>query len=186
MMKLFSTVQTYSVGSKLLHWLILALLVVQYTLGWTMPDIHKGTVPAGLIAWHLSIGTLILLMVIIRIVWRWLTPVPPPPDSIPRALQWLSRLTHFALYFILLILPLMGWANASARGWTVKLFGTIVLPALVKTGSSVGRALGGIHGTTAIILLVVIGLHVCAAFYHQWVLRDGLLRRMGFGAARAR
>lgn len=184
-MKSSTSVQTYSTGSKLLHWLILALLVIQYTLGWTMPDIHKGTVPSGLIAWHLSIGTLILLAVIIRLVWRWMTPIPPSPDSIPRVLQWLSRLTHFALYFILLILPFMGWANASARGWTVTLFGTIALPALVKTGSPFGRALGGIHGTTAIILLVVIGLHVCAAFYHQWVLRDGLLRRMWFSAARA-
>jgi cytochrome b561 len=182
-MKQAAPIQPYNLLAKILHWLILALLIVQYSIAWTMPDIHKGTLPVGLIGWHLSIGTFILLVVVIRIIWRGVTPIPAPPDSIPPSLQFASRITHFALYLILLVLPLMGWANASARGWHVGLFG-VELPALVKSGSSVGRSFGGLHSTTAIILLVAIGLHVCAALYHQWILRDGLLRRMGFGDRR--
>jgi cytochrome b561 len=168
----------YDPLARLLHWLVFLLLAVQFSVAWTMPDVGRDTRPEGLIAWHLSIGTLILLVIVLRLLWRLSNPAPPPPATVPPWLRSLSRLVHFLLYAILLLLPLMGWGNASSRGWDVTLFGVLPLPHLLAQGSHFGHALGDIHGVTATILLIVSGVHVLAALYHQFIIKDRTLARM--------
>lgn len=161
-----------------LHWLTVLLVVVQYAVAWTMSDIHLGTQPVGLIAWHLSIGIAILLVMIVRAGWRFTQAAPLPPSSLSPALQLISCVTHVALYVLLVALPLIGWANASARGWEVTLFGVIPLPPISSPSSSLGHALGDVHQTVAIVLLAVIGLHLLGALYHLAVVRDRTIQRM--------
>ncbi|MHB1668241.1 MAG: cytochrome b [Thiomonas sp.] len=166
----------YGAVARLFHWAVVLLLVGEYSLAWLMPDIHKGTQPAGLIAWHLAIGPLILSVMLLRLGWRSAVGTPEPHPGV--AWQELaSKLTHGLLYVLLLVLPLLGWINASTRGWSISLLG-IPLPALASQGSTVGRDLGEWHSTLAYIVLGLIGLHVSAAFYHHWVRKDGLLARM--------
>ena len=170
--------ERYDRVARLLHWTIVVLIIAQFVIAWTMPDIGRGTVPAGLIARHLSVGTAILAVMLIRVAWRLTHSEPPPPVSLAPPLQLLSRATHIMLYALLVALPLLGWANASSRGWAVTLFGVIPLPPLTATGSPLGRALGDIHGTVAIVLLVVVGLHVLGAAFHLVILRDRTIQRM--------
>jgi cytochrome b561 len=172
------TPNAYNDVAKGLHWLIVVLLVVQFAVAWTMPDVGKDTKPVDLIAWHMSIGAFILLLMIVRLVWRAISAVPPPPVDLPASLRLLSRATHFLLYGILIVLPLLGWINANSRGWTVKLFGVIPLPGLVPSGSNWGHEMGDVHMTMAIVLLALAGLHVVGALYHQVILKDGLMMRM--------
>ena len=166
---------TYNGVAKALHWLVLALLAVQFGVAWSMPDVGRDTKPEGLIAWHLSVGTVILLVMLVRLGWRMVSTVPPAPANLPPALRWLSRITHFLLYGILIVLPLLGWINASSRGWAVHLFGVIPLPALVASGSEWGHGIGEVHALVALVLLGIVGLHVLGALYHQFVLRDSLV-----------
>lgn len=154
------------------------LLAVQFAVAWTMPDVTRDTRPVGLIAWHLSVGTTILLVMVIRVLWRWASPPPPAPAGSPPVLRTAAALTHVALYALLIVLPLMGWANASSRGWPVRLFGLIPLPTIAAAGSPFAHELGDVHAKTAIVLLVLVGLHVLAALVHRLVLRDQTLRRM--------
>jgi len=170
--------ERYSSVARVFHWLIVALIIVQFAIAWTMPEIERNTRPEGMVGWHLTIGLLILLTALARLFWRASHKPPPPPRGLAPALKLLSRATHIGLYALLIVLPLMGWINASARGWAVKLFGFVPLPALVPSGSAIGRQMGDIHATTAIVLLVVIGLHVAGAAYHALVLRDRTLQRM--------
>ena len=175
---------TYNGVSQGLHWLVLVLLVVQFAIGWTMPDVTRDTKPVDLIAWHLSVGSLILLLMLVRLGWRLASTVPPAPVDLSPPLRLVSRATHFLLYAILIVLPFLGWINANARGWTVRLFGVIPLPTLVPSGSEWGHAMGDIHMNLAWVLLAVAGLHILGAGYHQFVLRDGLLGRMLPGMGR--
>jgi cytochrome b561 len=168
---------SYNNTARSLHWLILVLLVVQFAVAWTMQDIHRDTKPVGLIAWHLSIGVIILLVMLVRLGWRSVT-VPPPPAHLPPFLRLLSRMTHFLLYAILIVLPLLGWINANARGWTVWFLGVIPLPALLVPESSWGTEMGDVHQIVAYLLLGAAALHVLGALYHQFFLRDATLRRM--------
>ncbi len=166
----------YGSVARLLHWTVVLLLVGEYALAWLMPDIRKGTQPNGLIAWHLFVGPLILAVMLLRLGWRSAVGAPEPHPGV--AWQELaSKLTHGLLYALLLVLPLLGWINASTRGWSIHLLG-IPLPALASQGSTVGHDLGEWHSTLAYVVLGLIGLHVSAALYHHWVRKDGLLARM--------
>jgi cytochrome b561 len=168
----------YGGVAKSLHWLIAALLVVQFAIAWTMPDIGRDTRPEGPISLHLSFGALIVVVVIVRLAWRLTHAVPLLTDGVPPWQHYAAQATHFLLYAILVALPVMGWANANARGWDVSLFGIAPLPKIMATRSGLGMALGDIHGTTAIVLLVVVGLHALTALYHHFVRRDRVLLRM--------
>ena len=73
----------YTGTAKALHWTIVALLIVQFVLSWTMPDIKRDTKPDTLINLHLSFGALILGLAIIRLGWRANHAEPPPQDGLP-------------------------------------------------------------------------------------------------------
>lgn len=172
------SVHGYGRVAKGLHWLIVALLLIQFAIAWTMPDIRRGTRPDGLIGLHLSFGVAILAIAVVRLLWKFRYPVGLVSDGTPRWQYLAARATHGALYLVLLILPVLGWANASARGWTPSIAGLFALPQILPTGSALGRSLGDVHTVTAYVLLALIGLHVAATLYHQFWLRDGTLSRM--------
>lgn len=166
----------YDAVARLLHWLIVGLVGVQFVLGWTMPDVHRDTQPVGLIAWHLVVGTALLAAMVCRILWR--ATHRPPPDELAQPMRAISWLTHFALYALLVAVPLLGWINASSRAWQVTLAGAIPLPALSSAGSSFGHAMGDVHGVLSWALFALICLHVGAALLHRFILRDRVMQRM--------
>jgi cytochrome b561 len=176
----------FGAPAKLFHWLTVLLLAVQYVIGWLMPHVHHDTKPVGLIGLHLSFGATIVLLVLVRLAWRLSHKPPVESQILPPSIRLVARLTHGLLYVLLIALPLMGWANASARGWAVSLFHVVPLPALAATGSALGHALGDIHELTAWVLLALIGLHVAAALFHQFVIRDDTLGRMLPGVRKMR
>lgn len=165
----------YTPVAKALHWVIVLLLIVQYTLGWTMPEIGRGTVPETLIDLHLSVGALILLTVLVRIGWR-VAYAPPPLIGLPAWQMALSHATHALLYLVLIAIPVLGWMSASARGWDVTLFGLVSLPH-IDFGLSGGQT-GDLHVLLSYVLLALVGVHVLAALYHGFVLRDAVLDRI--------
>jgi cytochrome b561 len=168
----------YDPIAKALHWLTVGLLCAQYTVAWTMPEIHSKTPAEGLISLHLSFGAAIFFTVIIRGLWRLARPAPPAPAHLAPWQVLAARGTHALLYALLIVLPLLGWAHASYRGYAVSLFSIVPLPSLVPKGSPIGRPLGDVHVAVAYALLAVIALHVAAAAWHRLVLRDEVLQRM--------
>ncbi|WP_407947774.1 cytochrome b [Paraburkholderia solitsugae] len=166
----------YDGVAKFLHWLVVLLIAAQFVIGWTMPGIHKGTRPDGLIAWHLGVGATLIAVVVLRIVWR-LTHSPAPASLSP-FFRVVSHITHGLLYLALVAVPLLGWANASSRGWSVKLLGVLPYPSISPVGSSAGHAMGDIHGYLAWVLFALIALHIAAALFHRFVLKDETLQRM--------
>ena len=175
----------YGIVARTLHWLTVVLIVMQFVIGWTMPDVHKDTQPVGLIAWHLGVGATLIAVTVLRIIWR-LTHRPAPDDLAP-LLDIVSRITHGSLYIGLLLVPLLGWINASSRGWTVRFAGVVPYPSLSRTGAPFGHEMGDVHGILAWVLLAIIVLHVAAALFHRFVLKDHILQRMlpGAGSSRA-
>jgi len=135
----------YNPPARLFHWATALLLLVQYVLAWAMPDVHRDTKPVGLIAWHLGVGVVIVLLVLVRLLWRSVHPAPPEAGNLPAPLRALARYTHWLLYLLLIAVPLMGWANASSRDWPVTLLASIPMPPLSPAGSPVGHALGDWH-----------------------------------------
>lgn len=168
---------SYGTTAKILHWLIFLLLAAQYAVGSIMPHIGRKTLNEGWVNWHLSIGAAILFVIVLRFAWRLMMPVPLPTTLAPWE-YYLSRVTHLALYLLVLVMTLLGWAAANARGWDVKLFGLVTLPALAPNGSEWGHEAGDIHNILVYVLLGFIVLHVAGALYHYFIRRDQVLQRM--------
>ncbi len=166
----------YGTTAKALHWAIVTLLVLQYSIGWLMPDVHAG--PPGIpMTWHISIGTVILALIVVRLLWRVTHPVAPE-SSLPPWQRLTSEAVHWLLYLLVLLTTLSGWLFASARGWNVSWFFLAHLPTLTSGNHALVKALDGWHQNFMWALLIVIGLHVAAAFAHLFYYRDGVMRRM--------
>lgn len=168
----------YGSAAKLFHWTTVVLLAAQFSVGWIMPDIHRGMQPERLMNLHLSIGLIILTLMTARAVWRLTHGAPLPEATLPDWQRAASRLLHFALYVLVFAMTVSGWLFASMRGWAITVFGVVPVPRLVAEGAPLGRALGEWHGTLSWVLLGAVGLHVAAAFGHYFVLRDRVLQRM--------
>lgn len=160
------------------HWTIVILLAVQFGVAWTMPEIHRGTQPETLINLHLSLGSLILILMALRLVWRLSHPVPLETDLAPRWQVAAAKAAHLALYLLLLVMPVLGWANANSRGWDVTLFQLIPLPSIMAAKSPLGHTLGDVHTLIAYGALGLVALHVAGALYHHFKLKDRTLARM--------
>ena len=168
---------TYDPVAKLLHWATAALLVVQYLVGWLMPDIRRGMSPGIAMNLHMSFGICLLMIVLIRYAWRFANPVRPEA-SLPAWQRASSHVVHHVLYVLLLATMITGWTFASMRGWTITVFGIVPLTPLVGSSSEIGRAIGRLHGVVTWMLLIVIVEHVLAAFLHRFVYRDRVMQRM--------
>ncbi|TAN07794.1 MAG: cytochrome b [Rhizobiaceae bacterium] len=171
--------QAYTSTAKALHWIIVALLIVQFVLAWTMPDIRRDTPVTTLISLHFSFGVLILLVAVLRLAWRISDGTPEPENGVPQWQTMLARIVHWLLYLLLFVLPILGWINASWRGMPVSFFGLFTMPKIMPNRTSGWAWTGDVHSFLAeYVLLTLVGLHVIAALYHHFIARDGVLRRM--------
>jgi cytochrome b561 len=167
----------YGTTAKVFHWLIVALLAVQYLIGWLMPDIHRGMKPGAGMTFHISFGITILVLIVLRFAWRLTHPVAPESSLAPW--QRLSaEAVHWILYVLVLATTVSGWLFASYRGWGVSLFYVFPLPMLAPENAAAGKAIDGLHQAAEWALLVFIGLHVLAALTHIFIYRDRIMQRM--------
>ena len=174
-----STQGRYTRTAIILHWLILALLVAQYAVGWTMPHIGRDTPVTTLISLHFSIGMLRLAVIVVRLAWRIVHGEPAPEAGVPPWQVRSARVIHGLLYLLLAVVPLLGWINASYRGMPVTFFELVQMPQLVATHAASWRWTGDIHILIAEYgILPLAGLHVAAALYHYFIRRDRVLQRM--------
>ena len=168
----------YTSSAKFLHWLIVILLIVQFIVAWTMPHIGRNTPITTLISLHFTVGIVILAVAIFRLVWRVIQGEPTPLDGVPPWQRQSARVIHWLLYLLLLVVPVLGWINASWRGMPVVLFG-LELPKLIGTRAPGWRWTGDVHNLLAnYMMLILVGLHILAGLYHYFIRRDHVLQRM--------
>ena len=168
----------YGGVAKFLHWLIVVLLIAQFAVAWTMPDINPRTPPDTLVDLHFSIGVTILFLALLRLVWRWRYPVPLISDNVPAWQDWAARTTHALLYLLLFLLPILGWVDAGFRALPIHFYEMVTIPPIVPAVRSLAGRTGDIHTLLSYVLLGIVGLHVLAALYHHFWLRDRVLLRM--------
>jgi cytochrome b561 len=167
----------YGTTAKVFHWAIVALLVVQYSIGWLMPDLHRNMKPGVGMTFHISIGISILVLILLRLVWRLTHPVAPESSLSPWQ-RLSSEAAHWALYVLVLATTLSGWLFASFRGWSVPYFYLVPMPMLASENAAAGKAIDGFHQAAEWTLLVLIVLHVAAALAHLFIYRDRIMQRM--------
>ena len=167
----------YGTTAKILHWLIVALLLVQYPIGWLMPDIHRGMQPGAAMTFHVSIGLVIMALIVLRFAWRLTHPVAPE-SSLPAWQRMTSELAHWMLYVMVLLTTLTGWLFASFRGWSISFFYLLRFPMLSAGNAAAGKAIDGLHQAAEWTLLVLVVTHIMAAMVHLFYYRDRIMSRM--------
>lgn len=169
----------YNSGAIAFHWIIAALIVLNFIAVWVAEDMPKEDA-SQLMGIHKAVGISILVLTVLRILWR-LTHRPPPfPESMKAWEVALARVVHSLFYFLMVAIPFTGWSMVSAySGKPVSFFGLFDVPALpYRVNEASGEILHEVHETFGAIMLVLLALHVAGALKHHFVDRHGGLARM--------
>lgn len=162
--------------SRLLHWLMAALILAMLFIGIGMAA--SVTDYRWLVSIHKPLGVLILLLVGLRLVNRLISPPPPLPAAMPKALRLAAQGSHLLLYLLMIALPLVGWAMLSAAGYPIVLYGPLRLPPILPQDLALYAGLRTAHTALALLLFATFLGHLAAALAHALVFRDGVFRSM--------
>jgi cytochrome b561 len=177
-MAIRNTTRRWGAVAQLFHWIIVLGIVAQFTLATLFDDLPAGAKKLTLLSRHKSIGITILMLALLRLLWRRANPTPALPDTLKSYERKLAKLTHVLLYVLLFAVPVSGWTMSSARGFPVSWFGLFQLPDLVPKNKALYEALLTTHGILAWTLGIVATVHLLAALKHHFVLKDDVLKRM--------
>jgi cytochrome b561 len=155
------------------HWMTLGLVVAVYGIAFGRSAVDAPDTRLLLRHCHRLLGFLILIVTLARFAARRLFPVAPAHEP-TRLLRFSAQAAHYLRYAGLVALPLLGWAQSSARARHFRLFG-VDLPAIVHHDGDLGARLAEWHETAAWAMLALIGLHSLAALFHHFVRRDTVL-----------
>lgn len=171
--------ERYTYTAMLFHWLIAVLVVAAFTLGLVMTDI-PGLTPTKLryFSWHKWLGVTVLLLAVLRVLWRLFHQSPAYPDTMAHWQQSAARGLHILLYVLIFAVPLSGYFYSLASGVPVVYLGLFKLPVLIGADAELKPVLKAVHFWLNMLLAGSVGVHVMAALKHQFVDRDGVLRRM--------
>lgn len=172
----------FTAFARLLHWSMAVLIMAMLFMGVGM--VASLSLRPVLLGLHRPIGIAILLLVLIRLVYRWRNPPPPLPRELPRAQVLAAKASHGVLYALMVAMPLLGWSVLSAGGYPVPLVGSLHLPPLVPHDPALYAALRAAHGVLGYTLFGLVLAHLAGALHHAWVRRDGVFEAMAHGTRR--
>lgn len=161
-----------------LHWLVALGIIGTFALGFYMADLPLSPQKLKLYSWHKWAGVTLFMLAVLRLGWRITHPAPPLPGGTPAWQVLVAHVTHWALYFLMLAIPVSGWLMSSAQGFPVVWFGIVPLPDLVGRDKALGELFLQMHVIMNYTLLALVVLHAAAALKHHFIDRDDILRRM--------
>jgi cytochrome b561 len=180
-----NSVRAWGWPAKLLHWIGAVIILLLLGHGWWMTHMAPRPDRLAHYAGHSALGFDFLVITVLRLLWRWLNPVPADPEDAKPWERWAAHAVHWGLYVLMLIVSLTGWVTANTfRAPITRDIINIPFPTIV---TSVDRATRGLfeesHMVLAYVLAVVVLLHILAALRHHWFKRTDVLSRMTWGGA---
>jgi cytochrome b561 len=131
-----------------------------------------------LVSIHRPIGISILILVVIRLLYRLYHPPPALPSALPSVMRLAAKASHVLLYGLMFLMPLIGWGMLSAAAYPIVLFGSVQLPPILPQNLALYAFLRPLHTDLAYLLFATFLLHLGAALLHGFVRHDGVLASM--------
>ena len=180
------TTNRYSAVTMLLHWAIAIGVIVQWRIAETAehaPEEEAGAIMAN----HFSLGVTILVLVLLRLAWRFVHRPPPLAAHLQPWERMLAKTTHTLFYILLIVMPAAGWVAMSSFARGVPVWGLFDLPPLpVPENVERGMAIFELHSVAGTVLLGLVVIHVLGTLKHTLIDKDGnLFRMLPFGTPRA-
>jgi cytochrome b561 len=174
------TPSSYGLITILLHWITTVLIIGLFGLGLYMvglgyydPWYHKAP------PLHISLGLTLLMLMILRVVWRLLhTGKPKPLPEHSRPIVFAASAVKYLLYLLVFVVVIAGYLMTTADGSAPEWFGLVKFPAFVRLSPDAADLAGLIHEWGAWAIVVLAGFHALAALVHHFVIRDRTLMRM--------
>lgn len=181
-MTLFNTKKHFGSIIKSLHWLIFILVVIQYAIMSRVAFLAKGSPDImGYILLHKSVGLMIFCAAALMIISRQCGVRPTFPAH-AKFQNLLAKIVHFLLYAFLILMPIGGIGMTVFSGKPLLFFGyPLLAKGLIPKNEHLAKFFDDAHILGAQVLLGLIVLHILAAFYHHYILKDNILKRMWFG-----
>lgn len=176
--RLRNSADSWGAVARGFHWLIAALILVQFAVGSIAEEMKLTPAKLDLFVWHKSIGVTVLLLALLRLVWRLANPPPAPPSGMPNWEHKLAALAHGLIYALIFAVPLSGWLVSDASRVPFKAYFVVPMPDFIATNHDLQEAAAEVHEVLTTALLLIVILHVAAALRHHFLLRDDVLRRM--------
>lgn len=173
-----NTADAYGLIAQALHWLVAAGILLQFVWAWRIDQADSIRTEFALVNQHKSVGMTVLALVVLRLLWRLFNRPPPFLRGMAGWERRAAVTAHWALYALILAMPVSGWIYTSAAGFGPEFFGLVDIPGLVDQNERLERFFGQVHQWLAVCILALVSIHVLAALRHQFVLKDGLIRRM--------
>lgn len=176
----------YGGVARTLHWLVALLVILLLIAGRIMEDLPLPQKEMFVMV-HSGTGLLILALMVFRFVWRQLHPPPALPEAGNRLEAWrnfAATLTHLGFYVLVILQAVFGILQALFVDYQVRAYGLLALSELSPANADLARLFHVCHGTTGNLLLLLVLVHVGAALYHHFRLKDQVLRRMLPGTGR--
>ena len=170
---------SYSASAKLMHWFVAAAVIVLLALGPVMKRlVPEGSLRDNLYNFHEALGALVLIVMVVRLARRVAFGVPAPDASMPPVEQRASLWAQYALYVLLFVTTVLGWAGTNAYGDPVSVFGLFNFPVILAKDQPLSDGIIFWHLICGILIGVIVTLHIVGALYHRLVKGDGVLQRM--------
>jgi cytochrome b561 len=170
--------QRFTPLQRTLHWVmavcILAMLFIGVGMASTVASEYL-----TLVNIHKPLGILILILALIRLVVRLVYGAPPLPLDLPEPMKLAAYLSHYALYALMIAMPLIGWAMLSAADYPVVIWPGVWLPQILPQSASLHTLLWNAHFYLAFCFFALILMHLAAGLFHGLVRRDGVFDAMG-------
>lgn len=179
----------YNKTSIILHWIIALAIILQLAFGlWMVEAIKVGqtrNIAYEAYQYHKSFGIIILILSLIRVIYRFLHKAPNLPSGMNYFEIVASKISHYSLYFLMIAVPLMGWAmvSTSSYGLPTMIFGLFEWPHLSflnKVSDVLGLNIffNNSHKLLSYSMIILLLIHIAAAAKHHFIDKDGLIKRM--------
>lgn len=175
-MSIKSTENKYGSRAVMFHWFAALLILSMIPLGMYMHELPKGDFKANLYKAHIVIGGLVFLLTLARLVWKFLDNKVAELQTTSKFTQFLSKAMHYLLNLIVLVASISGLSYTIASGLGEQLFtaNSMIWP------NAHDFTPAGVHGVLTKLLIPLLILHILAALYHQYIVKDEIFKRMSF------
>ncbi len=169
----------FGTGARIFHWLVLLLLLVQIPAGIAMiaPALEQGSIDR-LFVLHKGLGTVLLVIVLARALWRLTHAAPPMAATIPEQERRIATAAHATIYVVLIVVAGSGYVRVVGEGFPIEMMDALGLPTLLPLMPEVALWASLVHRFSIFLLVAMVAVHIAEVLRHQLVLRDGTLGRM--------
>lgn len=168
----------YGSVAMTLHWAVVVLVAVAWLTGEFGNALPRGPQREAGEFIHIFLGLSVVVLAVARLFWRVADPPPAPNSGLGRWGEWAAQAIQYAMYLLLLAVPVMGILAQFARGRALPVFGMLEIASPWAADRSFAHNVTEVHETLANGLLVLVGLHAAAALVHHYILHDRTLLRM--------